>query len=223
MLHHCKRSQGPLQKRLPVGAGLAPDSTNGLIGRSALHSRVLQTALMFLSQGTMNSSQDSWWIFLDIQHCYQNMFNHYSYWELPTDFFPPAVTVHRLKLFWGFLDVFAPSLFSRSCPDWRSKTLQHVSIWEQPTISPSVTTALSNIFFSLLVLLMPLQSLPSGILQMAQQCSAVKYTPWDTCICGVSKSLLPPRFFLLSMMVPRGLKKPPRAAYSASMVTRYQM
>lgn len=129
----------------------------------------------------------------------------------------PAVAVYTLKLFWGFLDVFAPSLFSRSSPDWRSKTLQHVSIWEQPTISPSVTTALSNIFSPSWCILCLLKVCPLAFSKWhssVQQC-------WDTCICGVSKSLLPPRFFLLSLMVPRGLKKKqPKACYNASMVTK---
>lgn len=89
--------------------------------------------------------------------------------ELWANFFLPVVEVPRWKPFWGFLGGFAPSLFLRRCPEQRSKALQHISIWEQPTISPSVTTAFSNIFFFLLVLLMPFQSLPSGFLQMTQQ------------------------------------------------------
>lgn len=217
ILHHCKRSQGPLTKRLPVGSGLAPNGTDGLWGRSPLHSHVLWTVLMFLSQGTMNSSQDSWWIFMALpallpEHVQPPQLLR----ELLTASFPPAVTVHTLKLFWAFLDVFAPSLFSRSCPDWRSETLQHVSIWEQPTISPSVTTALSNIFFSLLMLLMPLQSLPSGILQMAQHCSAVL---GHLHLWSIKKSP-PSQIFLAQYDGTMRVKKNPKAYYNASMVTK---
>lgn len=171
ILHYCKTSQDPLTKKTPSRCWFG----------SKWHWWIIIIAFpsfvdsINVSQPRHNEFQSG--LLMDLHGHPALLPEHVQplqlLRELLTDSFPPADTVHTLKLFWGFLDVFAPSLFSKNCPDWRSETLQHVSIWEQPTISPSVTTALPNIFFSLLVLLMPPQSLPSGILQMAQQCSAV--------------------------------------------------
>lgn len=171
ILHHCKRSPGPSTKKAPSGCWFG----------SKWHWWIITIAFpcfvdsINVSQPRHNEFQSE--LLMDLHGHPALLPEHVQplqlLREMLTDSFLPADTAHTLKLFWGFLDVFAPSLFSRSSPDWRSETLQCVSIWEQPTISPSVTTALPNIFFSLLVLLMPLQSLPSGILQMAQQCSAM--------------------------------------------------
>lgn len=81
ILHHCKRSQGPLTKKAPSRCWFGSKWPWWII-------RKITTAFPCLVD-SINVSQPSHKEFqpgllMDLhghQHCYQSMFNHYSYWE----------------------------------------------------------------------------------------------------------------------------------------------
>lgn len=216
---HCKRSQGPLTKRLPVGAGLAPNGTDGWLEDH-------HCIPMFCGQHQCSSAKaqgipartpdgSSWTSSTATRTCSSTTATEgAAHWLFSTSTYSSHIkAVLRLS---GF---FCPQPVLKKLS--RLKKQNSSTCFHLRTAYPShhlsqqhfLTFSSPSWCFLCLFRVCPLAF--SKWHSSIQQC-------WDSCICGVSKRLLPPRFFLLSMMVPRGLKKTPKLIIMQAWLPRYQ-